>query len=165
MFLVKSGMIKVKSGSAVGFGLSRWLGRSRTGSVRLVFRTWTWSKLHSGFFRLLVNSRNRCFGQESIGQGTLDTQSAAHIATSSLKKKKKGKREEMPSTKKSRTKSRSKPLERRKALHEEIENKESIQTSSDSLPKLKDLCSSNLGPTLLAETRVCLCVPKKVPNA
>ncbi|KAF3536828.1 hypothetical protein F2Q69_00021646 [Brassica cretica] len=41
-------MFLVKSGSAVGFGLSRWLGRSRTGSVRLVFRTWTWSKLHSG---------------------------------------------------------------------------------------------------------------------
>uniref|UniRef100_A0A0D3D7H8 DDE Tnp4 domain-containing protein n=1 Tax=Brassica oleracea var. oleracea TaxID=109376 RepID=A0A0D3D7H8_BRAOL len=48
MIKVKSGMIHVKSGSAVGFGLSRWLGRSRTGSVRLVFRTWTWSKLHSG---------------------------------------------------------------------------------------------------------------------
>ncbi|WZZ43351.1 hypothetical protein YC2023_039610 [Brassica napus] len=48
MFLVKSGMIKFKSGSAVGFGLSRWLGRSRTSSVRLVFRTWTWSKLHFG---------------------------------------------------------------------------------------------------------------------
>ncbi|KAF3514719.1 hypothetical protein F2Q69_00007307 [Brassica cretica] len=48
MILIKSGMIQVKSLSAVSSCLSRWLGRTCTGSVRSVFRTWTWSKLHSG---------------------------------------------------------------------------------------------------------------------
>ncbi|KAF2610256.1 hypothetical protein F2Q70_00011154 [Brassica cretica] len=45
---VKSGLIQVKFGSVVNFGLSRWLGRTHTGLVRSVFRTWTWLKLHSG---------------------------------------------------------------------------------------------------------------------
>ncbi|KAF3580821.1 hypothetical protein DY000_02029684 [Brassica cretica] len=48
MIHIKSDMIQVKSGSAVNSGLSRCLGRTCTGSVRSVFRSWTWSKLHSG---------------------------------------------------------------------------------------------------------------------